>query len=125
MIDLAERVANLDRQVRFLEAAALWLAENADDLDGAIERMRPTTPAQALTRQARVYLADVNLDGYDRGAGEAATGAVTVEPVDPQAAFVKLAERFGSYKLAAREHPELWAAAVTAADLNGEQWEVQ
>lgn len=39
--------------------------------------------------------------------------------VDPQAVFVRLAEQLGSYKVAAREHPEVWAAAVTAADLNG------
>jgi len=40
---------------------------------------------------------------------------------DPQAAFVRMAEQLGSYKLAAREHPDLWAAAVTAADLNGRE----
>jgi hypothetical protein len=35
----------------------------------------------------------------------------TAVEVDPQAAFVRLAEQAGSYRVAAREHPEAWAAA--------------
>jgi hypothetical protein len=31
---------------------------------------------------------------------------------------VVLAEQVGSYRVAAREHPEAWAAARDAADLN-------
>jgi hypothetical protein len=38
---------------------------------------------------------------------------------DPQARFVRLAEELGSYRLAAQQHPEVWAAYRDAADLNG------
>jgi Mu-like prophage I protein len=44
---------------------------------------------------------------------------IALADVDPQAAFVRLAEQVGSYRVAAREHPEVWAAARAAADLNG------
>jgi hypothetical protein len=45
--------------------------------------------------------------------------AATAAEVDPQAEFVRLAEQADSYQVAAREHPEVWAAARAAADLNG------
>jgi hypothetical protein len=45
-------------------------------------------------------------------------GAVEVES-DPQAAFVRLAEQAGSYRLAAQRYPEAWAAARETADLDG------
>jgi hypothetical protein len=76
----------------------------------------PAIWSDPLVRSAGITLADV-LAGSAVGAGSSAT----VVEVDPQAAFVALAERLGSYKLAAREHPEVWRAAVLAADLNSPQ----
>ncbi len=74
----------------------------------------PTTWAEALTRSAGITLHDVVAPSADPQS-QRANGATD----DPQAQFVALAERLGSYKLAARDHPDLWAAAVLAADLNG------
>jgi hypothetical protein len=72
-----------------------------------------------LVRSAGITLADVLA-----GTSAVSAGAAGTVEVDPQATFVALAEQLGSYKVAAREHPEVWAAAVTAADLNGDRWEV-
>jgi hypothetical protein len=82
----------------------------------------PAIWSDPLVRAAGITLADV-LAGSAGTAPSAATADGPAE-VDPQARFVALAEQLGSYSLAAREHPEVWAAAVTAADLNGDRWEV-
>jgi hypothetical protein len=86
-----------------------------------LEPVAACEPASAiwsapLVRSAGITLADVL-------AGTSGAAAVVAGPVDvdPQAAFVRLAERLGSYKAAARKYPEVWAAAVMAADLNGPQ----
>jgi Mu-like prophage I protein len=70
-----------------------------------------------LVRSAGITMADV----LAAGAGGPPAAAPTSATVDPQAAFVALAEQVGSYKVAAREHPEAWAAYRAAADLNGPQ----
>lgn len=70
-----------------------------------------------LVRSAGVISADV----LAAGSGGPPAAAATAVEVDPQAAFVALAEQLDSYRLAAREHPEAWAAYRAAADLNGPQ----
>jgi hypothetical protein len=78
----------------------------------------PAIWSHPLVRSAGITLADV-LAGGTVGAGSPPTVA-TVED-DPQAVFVRLAEQAGSYRVAAREHPEAWAAYRDAADLDGPQ----
>lgn len=62
-------------------------------------------------------------------AAVAACEPVATVADDPQAAFVKLPEQAAAafdldpsaaYRLAAREHPDAWAAYREAADLNGQ-----
>jgi Mu-like prophage I protein len=77
----------------------------------------PAIWSDPLVRSAGITLADV-LAG---GSGGPPAAAATAVDLDPQAAFVRLAESLGSYRLAAREHPEAWAAYRDAADLNGPQ----
>jgi hypothetical protein len=67
-------------------------------------------------RSAGITLADVL--AWSTGTAPSAP-ATEAADVDPQARFVRLAERYGSYRVAAREHPEAWAAAREVADLNG------
>jgi hypothetical protein len=77
----------------------------------------PAIWSAPLVRTAGVTLADAVLGvRADRDAGPAPPAQAAV---DPQAAFVALAEQAGSYAVAAREHPEAWAAYRDAADLNG------
>jgi hypothetical protein len=71
-----------------------------------------------LVRSAGITLADVYLERET--AADRAKPDQTVDD-DPQAAFARMAESLGSYKLAAREHPDLWRAAVLAADLNHQE----
>lgn len=78
----------------------------------------PAIWSDPLVRSAGITLADVL-------AGGAATPILTgsseslAAPPDAQAAFVRLAEQVGSYAVAAREHPDVWAAYRAAADHNG------
>jgi phage I-like protein len=83
-------------------------------------------PATAIWSDPRVRAAGITLADALAGSVGSVASAVAAgrAEVDPQAAFVALAEQLGSYKVAAREHPDVWAAAVTAADLNGDRWEV-
>jgi hypothetical protein len=114
-----EQVDQLGRRMALVQAAAVWLAEHADDPAGAVARLRdkqvPATWTAALTRSAGIRLADVQLP--ERTADAAASPAAS--DADLQATFVKLAKQLGSYKIAAPEHPDVWAAAVLDADLNG------
>jgi hypothetical protein len=77
----------------------------------------PAIWSDPLVRSAGITLADV----LAAGSGGPPTPVAPVREAadDPQSAFVKLAEQVGSYRLAAREHPEMWAAARAAADLDG------
>lgn len=77
----------------------------------------PAIWSSPLVRSAGVTLADV-LAGSRGGPSTAPAPAAPVE-VDAQARFVALAEQVGSYNLAAQQHPEAWAAARAAADLDG------
>jgi len=84
----------------------------------------PAVWSSPLVRSAGITLADAL-------AGVRADAATPPDPAaqqatddDPQARFVRLAERYRSYRVAAREHPDVWAAYRAAADLKGAQ-EVQ
>jgi len=104
------------RHEEVLYGAALTNRPFLRDLAAVAACEPPTTWAEALTRSAGITLADVAAP-TDRPSSYASHGAATS---DPQATFVRLAEQVGSYRVAAREHPEAWAAYVQAADLNGE-----
>jgi hypothetical protein len=100
-----------DTSVQLLkELVGRRLAVGADDVDS------PAILRDPRVQAAGIRLSDVRLDPEPvDGDGGA---AVPVE-VDAQAAFVALAEQRGSYNLAAQRHPEAWAAARAAADLDG------
>jgi Mu-like prophage I protein len=91
----------------------------------------PWTDPRTRVRHGEVLLGAVltNRPFLRDLAAVAACEPVATVADDPQAAFVKLAEQAGAafdldpsaaYRLAAREHPDAWAAYREAADLNGQ-----
>jgi hypothetical protein len=85
-----------------------------------LEPVAASEPALAiwsapLVRGAGITLADV-LAG---GRLDSTRPAAPADPVDSQAAFVRLAEQVGGYREAAHQDPAAWAAYRDAADLNG------
>jgi phage I-like protein len=87
----------------------------------AVAACEPATVA-AVWSDPRVLSAGITLaDVLAADVLEATSRTVHGDPVDvdPQAAFVALAEQLGSYKVAARQDPAAWAAYRDAADLNG------
>jgi hypothetical protein len=70
-----------------------------------------------LVRGAGITLADVVTGGR---LDSMTAPAAPADPVDPQAAFVRLAEQVGGYREAARQDPAAWVAYRQAANLNGQ-----
>jgi hypothetical protein len=113
---LEHGIAEVRSIVNRLEAKAVRLVE---DLIGRQLGEAPAVAAiwsDPLVRGAGVTLADVVTGGR---LDSTPAPAAPADPVDSQAAFVRLAEQVGSYQVAAREHPAAWAAYRDAADLNG------
>lgn len=81
----------------------------------------PAIWSHPLVRSAGITLADMLAARHGRTAPAPAPARDDPAEVDPQTRFVRLAEQAGSYGIAAREHPEVWAAYRDAADLNGPQ----
>jgi hypothetical protein len=112
---LDQAVAGLSGAVDRLEAGVVMVFEALAQASRQ-QLQQPNDPAvlrEPLVRAAGIRLEDVNLDQA------VVDGPAAVAATDPQAAFVTLAEQLGSYQVAAREHPEVWAAARAAADLRG------
>jgi hypothetical protein len=95
--------------VKFFEALAQASRQQLQRSDD------PAVLHTPLVRAAGIRLEDVYLD-QDVADAPPAVAA----DVDPQAAFVALAEQAGSYQVAAREHPDRWLAARVAAYLDSD-----
>jgi hypothetical protein len=123
MARLAERVGELLRRVEAAEGYALeivtvLLETKAREQREARERRDdPVVVRDPLDGTPLVRLSDVRRDAVSTSGPAMRTSADVI--TDPQAAFVKLAEQVGSYRVAAREHPDAWTAYREAADLNG------
>jgi hypothetical protein len=112
--DGAGRVVGSGERIRLSEMNTMG-AEMAQSLAPESE---PSIWSHPRVRAAGITLADVLAGGAGRAPSTRVAGAVEA---DAQAAFVRLAEQVGSYTVAAREHPEVWAAYRDAADLNHQE----